>query len=323
MSDTRAARPALPLATAPTATALRTMRLIAGITIIGPFAGTLLALLLGLRYGVSAAALGIFAVMFPLSALGISLGFHRHFTHRGFRTSRPLSVILLILGSMAMQGSLLYWTATHRRHHAFSDTEDDPHSPHHHGGAMLGWWQGLWHAHIGWMFDAEVTNAMRFAPDLIRDQRLFRLQQHYLSWAALGLVIPAVAGLLLTGTAYGMLEGFLWGGPVRLLIVHHANWAVGSLSHLYGRRPFETGDHSANNMLVAIISFGEGLQNNHHAFPTSARHAIEWWEPDITGWVIGGLERLGLIWDVKHPSAEAISAHRRPAAPMPSEGSLS
>jgi stearoyl-CoA desaturase (delta-9 desaturase) len=308
-----AARPSTPLVIDPVASARRTMRLIAGVTVIGPFVGTLLAAILASIYGVSVSALVIFAVSFPLTALGISAGFHRHFTHRGFRTSRAMSTLLLILGSMAMQGSLLYWVATHRRHHQFSDTQDDPHSPHYHGSAALGWWRGLWHAHIGWMFDSEVTNAMRFAPDIIRDPYMFRLQQRYLSWALLGLVLPALAGLLLTGTAYGMLEGFLWGGPVRLLIVHHANWAVGSLSHLYGRRPFRTDDHSANNMLVAIVSFGEGLQNNHHAFPTSARHALHWWEPDITGWVIGALERTRLIWDVKHPSAQAIAARRKTA----------
>lgn len=297
----------------PAAAARRSLHLIAGVTVIGPFVGTLLALALALRYGVSGSALAIGAVMFVLTALGISAGFHRYFTHRSFRTSRPFAVALLVLGSMAMQGSLLYWTATHRRHHQYSDTPDDPHSPHHDGGTALGWWRGLWHGHIGWMFASEVTNAMRFAPDIIRDRWVFNLQKHYLALAGLGLVLPAIAGALLTGTAYGALEGFLWGGPVRLLVVHHANWAVGSLSHMRGSRPFATDDHSANNLLVAIISFGEGLQNNHHAFPSSARHALRWWEPDLTGRLLGALSRVGLVWDLKHPSATAMAGRRRTA----------
>lgn len=302
-----AGRPAPPIAVAIAPAALRTLRLIAGLTVAGPFAGGLLALGLALRHGVGAPALWCLAVMLPLTALGISVGFHRLFAHRAFLTSQAMRVALLIAGSMAMQGSLLYWVATHRRHHQFSDTPDDPHSPHYAGPKQLGYWGGLWHGHIAWMFAADVANAARFCPDILRDATLFRLQKRYLLWAGLGLLLPALVGLAATGTAYGALECLLWGGAVRLLAVHHAYWAVGSLSHMHGEKRFETRDQSANNYFVAAISFGEGLQNNHHAFPASARHALRWFEPDAAGWAIGLAERLGLVWDVKHPSPEQIA----------------
>lgn len=299
---------ALPAITVmPAPAAVRTLKLIAGATVIGPFVGTVVALLLAWQNGVGAAALCVFAVLFPLTALGISVGFHRLFAHRALTTGEAMRVALLVLGSMAMQGSLLYWVATHRRHHQFSDTPDDPHSPHFAGPKQLGYWGGLWQGHIAWMFASEVSNAARFCPDILRDGVLFRLQKRYLLWAALGLLLPAAIGLVATGTPYGTLECFLWGGPVRLLIVHHAYWAVGSLSHMSGSRRFETRDRSANNYLVAAISFGEGLQNNHHAFPTSARHALRWFEPDAAGWVIGLGERLGVFRDVKHPSPTQIA----------------
>ena len=166
---------------------------------------------------------------------------------------------------------------------------------------------------IGWMFSGEMTNAVRFAPDILRDRRIFTLQRYYLLWAAIVLVIPGVVGGLGTHSVYGGIEAFLWAGPVRLLLVHHASWAVGSISHLYGARPFPLPDQSANNFWVAVLAFGEGLQNNHHAFPRAAHHGFRWWEPDLSGLVINGLERIGLIWDVNRPSAAAL-AHRRRSA---------
>jgi stearoyl-CoA desaturase (delta-9 desaturase) len=299
------------IAVQPAPSAVRTLKLIAGATVVGPFVGTVLAIGLAFAYGVSATALVLFAVMVTLSSLGISIGFHRMFAHRGLQTSRPMRILLVILGSMAMQGSLLYWVATHRRHHQFSDTELDPHSPHFKGEHQLGYWGGLWHGHIGWMFASEVSNAARFYPDMLRDKEIFRLQQRYLTWAVLGLLIPAAIGFGVSGgSLYGALEGLLWGGAVRLAFVHHAFWAVGSICHLHGRRPFETRDQSANNYLVALLSFGEGLQNNHHAFPTSARHGMRWWEPDIAGWTIVLGKKLGVFWEVKHPSPAQIENKR-------------
>ncbi len=285
----------------------------AGAVVIVPLLGAIAAVWLAVDYGVSWLALVMFAIAYVLTTLGVTLGFHRYFAHRSFRTSPPMRVAFIILGSMALQGSLLYWVSTHRRHHQFSDTPDDPHSPHMDGLSPLGWWRGLWHSHIGWMFAAEVTNAVRFAPDIIRDPLVFRTQLRYLMWAGLGLALPAVVAAGLTRSWYGMLEAFLWAGPVRLFVVHHASWAVGSVSHMYGSRPFVTHDHSANNFWVALLAFGEGLQNNHHAFPAAARHAFRWWEPDLTGYVISSLAATKVIWDVVRPSAETV-AQRRPTA---------
>jgi stearoyl-CoA desaturase (Delta-9 desaturase) len=305
-----------PIAVTPAPEAVRTMKLIAGLTVVGPIFGSAIAFALAWRYGVSTWAIVLAVVMFSLTNLGVTVGFHRHFAHRTFRTSRGMRILFVILGSMAMQGTLLYWVATHLRHHQFSDTELDPHSPHFKGEHQLGYWGGLWHGHIGWMFADEVSNAARFCPDLLRDQEIFRLQQRYLTWAALGFAIPTVIGFLISGfSLYGALEGFLWGGAVRLLALHHAAWAVGSISHLHGRRPFDTRDRSTNNYLVALFSFGEGLQNNHHAFPTSARHGLRWWEPDIAGWAILLGKQGGLFWEVKHPSPAQIENKRVAAQP--------
>lgn len=289
----------------------RLIRTVTAAVIIGPGIGCIAAVALAIRYGVSAAAIVEFVVAYVLTTLGVTLGYHRHFTHRSFRTSRAMQAVFVVLGANALQGSLLYWVSTHRRHHQFSDTADDPHSPHNRGGQSLGPLDGFWHGHIAWMFSRDVTNAMRFAPDILRDPFVFALQSRYGLLALIGLVLPALVGGLWSGTAYGALEMFLWSGPVRLLAVHHASWAVGSISHLYGQRPFDTGDHSANNFWVALFAFGEGLQNNHHAFPRAARHAFRWWEPDLSGLVIAGLERARLIWDVNRPTPAQLTAARR------------
>jgi stearoyl-CoA desaturase (delta-9 desaturase) len=292
---------------------LRIMRTVTGAVMVGPILGTVLAASLAVAYGVSPAAIGGFLIAYVLSMLGVTVGFHRHFAHRSFKTHRAIQALFIILGSNALQGSLLYWVSTHRRHHRFSDSAADPHSPHHDGNQPLRGLRGLWHGHIGWMYSSRVTNVVRFAPDIVRDPFVFGLQKRYGLWILTGLAAPVIVGLLIWGPSYRTLELFLWAGPVRLLAVHHASWAVGSLSHLYGRRPFETSDHSANNFWVAVVAFGEGLQNNHHAFPSAARHAFRWSEPDFSGVVIGLLARLGLVWDLNKPTPQQLDAVRRPA----------
>ena len=306
-------RGGLPLTLRPPPARLRLIRLVVSIVMVGPLAGAAAALLLALRRGVPAEAIAALLVSYVLTTLGVTIGFHRFFAHKAFRTSRPMQMLFVALGSMAMQGSLLYWVSTHRRHHQYSDTPDDPHSPHFRGGRESGGLAGFWHGHLGWMFDSRMTNAIRFAPDIVRDRMIFDVQRRYGLWVALGLLAPpglyAAAGGRDLWTALAV---FLWAGPLRVMLVHHASWAVGSLSHMYGRRPFETGDRSANNFWVALFAFGEGLQNNHHAFPRSARHALKWWEPDLSGVVIDLLETAHLIWDVHHPSTAAIAARRVP-----------
>jgi len=215
-----------------------------------------------------------------------------------------------ILGSMAGQGPLLFWVATHRRHHAFSDRAGDPHSPHVNGAEDTNIWRGLWHAHLGWMFSDEITSWPHFAADHMRDKHAFAINRTYFVWLVLGLALPAAIGGLATGTWAGALGGLLWGGLVRMFLVNHVCWCVGSICHAFGARPFDNRDHSANNYFVALVSFGEGLQNNHHAFPGSANHRVTWWEPDISGWLIQGMKRLGWITAARVPSPEEIQRVR-------------
>lgn len=299
------------LALRPAPRRLQILRLITFAVVVGPMLGTAALVALWLWEGVETASLWALGIAYCLGTLGVTIGFHRGFAHRSYETSRPLQIALVILGSMSLQGSLLYWVATHRRHHRFSDTPDDPHSPHFHRSKRLGAGAGLWHGHMGWMFEPEITNAIRFAPDIIRDRTVFKVQSRYGLWALLGLAAPPAIAALFTRDPMVLLQIFLAAGPMRIFLVHHASWAVGSLSHMAGARPFETHDRSANNFWVALFAFGEGLQNNHHAFPRAAYHSFRWYEPDATGLVLRAMERLGLIWNVYRPSPDAVSARRR------------
>ncbi|HEX3657994.1 MAG TPA: acyl-CoA desaturase [Pirellulales bacterium] len=275
-----------------------------------PIIGVVAAVALWWRVGIGALELGALAGMFFVCMLGVTVGFHRHFAHNSFKTSRAGRALLIVLGSMAAQGPVLFWVVTHRRHHAFSDQEGDPHSPNLHGGDWTGLLVGLWHSHIGWMFSDELTDWVHFGRDLLQDRMIFRLHRLYALWVMLGLVLPAAVCGLIGGTWLAALQGLLWGGLVRMFMVNQASWCVGSVCHVFGTRPFQTRDRSANNYLVALLTFGEGLQNNHHAFPSSHAHAVWWWEPDLSAWVIRMLEFCGLVWDVKRPTARAVSELR-------------
>jgi stearoyl-CoA desaturase (delta-9 desaturase) len=287
---------------------------IAGGIVVIPFLGIIAASVVFWNRGIGWVEVGSLVVMYTLCMLGITVGFHRHFAHRSYSTSSGMRLILGALGSMAAQGPLLFWVATHRRHHAFSDKPGDPHSPHLHGPGLGGMLRGLWHSHIGWMFTAEQTDLVGFARDVMQDPMMFMIHRTYLWWVLAGLVLPGVACGVLTGTWTGALLGFLWGGLVRVFLVNHASWCVGSFSHVFGTRPFRTGDHSANNYVVAVVAFGEGLQNNHHAFSGSFSHAVRWWQPDFSAAVILMLKAAGLVWDLKFPSERAIRDSRRPEA---------
>ncbi|HWG43054.1 MAG TPA: acyl-CoA desaturase [Gemmataceae bacterium] len=290
--------------------AMRVQRRLAALVVALPLLGTLTALYQSFVYGVGGLELGILALMYTLCMLGAHVGLHRHFTHRSFRACSPVRIGLAILGSMAAQGPLVTWVAAHRRHHAYSDQPGDPHSPNLHGAGWRGMLLGLWHAHIGWMFSDEISDWSRFARDIMEDRRLFKIHQTYFTWVLLGLLLPAVLGGLIAGSWIGAANGFLWGGLVRMFLVNNGSWAVGSICHVFGTRPFNNRDHSANNYLVAIVTFGEGLQNNHHAFPSSAAHALAWWQPDLSMWFIRLLQGLGLVWDVKLPSRRLIEESR-------------
>jgi stearoyl-CoA desaturase (delta-9 desaturase) len=242
----------------------------------------------------------VFLIMYVLTGLGVTVGFHRHLTHRSFKTSRPLRGLLAILGSVAIEGPVISWVADHRKHHTYSDQEGDPHSPHvGHGGGLRGAFKGLGHAHMGWLFIHTQRGARkRYARDLIEDPVISFVDRTFLVWALGGLVVAFALGYAIGGTLDAALTGLLWGGGVRMLVVHHVTYSINSLCHFFGRRRFPTDDESRNLLWLALPTFGESWHNNHHAFPTSAEHGMRPWEIDPSALVIRGLERLGLVWDV-------------------------
>ncbi|MEA2361205.1 MAG: hypothetical protein QOD71_350 [Thermoleophilaceae bacterium] len=242
----------------------------------------------------------VFLIMYVLTGLGVTVGFHRHLTHRSFKTSRPLRGLLAILGSVAIEGPVISWVADHRKHHTYSDQEGDPHSPHvGHGGGFRGALKGLAHAHVGWLFiHTQRGNRKRYAPDLIDDPVVSFVDRTFLVWALGGFAIAFGLGYAIGGTLDAALTGLLWGAGVRMLVVHHVTYSINSLCHFFGRQRFPTGDESRNLFWLALPTFGESWHNNHHAFPTSAEHGMRRWEIDPSALVIRGLERFGLVWDV-------------------------
>ncbi|MDQ6749371.1 MAG: acyl-CoA desaturase [Actinomycetota bacterium] len=249
--------------------------------------------------------LAILAVCYVPVGLGVTVGFHRLFTHRSFQTGPFLRGLLAALGSAAVEGPVIEWVANHRMHHAHSDREGDPHSPHvGHGGGWRGALRGLAHAHLLWLFRSDFANQERYAPDLLKDPVIRFIDRTFVLWTLLGLAVPFGLGLALTGSVVGGLTGLLWGGAVRIFLLHHATFAINSLCHFFGRRRYVTQDESRNLAWLAPLSFGEAWHNNHHAFPTSAAHGLRRWELDPSALVIGLLERLGLVWNVVSVPAE-------------------
>jgi stearoyl-CoA desaturase (delta-9 desaturase) len=242
----------------------------------------------------------VFAITYLLTGVGITVGFHRLFTHRSFKTSAPLRGLLAALGSAAIEGPVIEWVATHRQHHRFSDVAGDPHSPHlDHRSGWRGALAGLAHAHVGWLFRGEeLASEQHYAKDLLADPLVRFVDRTFVLWVLAGLAFPFGLGVAITGTIAGGLTGLLWGGAVRILFLHHATFSINSLCHFFGRQRFPTGDESRNLLWLALPTLGEAWHNNHHAFPTSARHGLRWWQLDPSGWLIGGLERTGLVWDV-------------------------
>jgi stearoyl-CoA desaturase (delta-9 desaturase) len=254
--------------------------------------------------------LAILAGMYLATAVGITVGFHRFFTHKSFKTSRPMVAILAALGSMAVEGPVLQWVAVHRRHHQHSDDEHDPHSPHIHGAGLLAMTRGMWHAHTGWLFRPSPRGLARYVRDLRQDQLIRRMHKLFPLWVVVGLVIPSALGGLLTMSWTGVLLGFIWGGLVRVFLVHHVTWSINSVCHIWGSRPFRSHDESRNNVIFGFFALGEGWHNNHHAFPTSARHGLSWWQLDVSYLIIRGMALVGLARDVRIPSPDRIAAKR-------------
>lgn len=281
------------------------VRLAVLVVILVPLGAVLTAPLFAWGWGFRWTDLGLLLGLYVLTALGITVGYHRLFVHRSFETNAVVKFVLAILGSMAVQGPLLKWVAMHRRHHQHADTAGDPHSPHGHDGGVLGVLRGAWHAHIGWLFDPEPPDLDRYVPDLKRSRALRVASAMFPVWVALGLLIPAALGGLITGTWAGAWTGLIWGGLVRIFLVHHVTWSVNSACHMWGLRPYRSDDESRNNAVFGVLAMGEGWHNTHHAFPTSARHGLRWWQIDVSYWVIWALARLGLAWNVKLPSMQA------------------
>jgi stearoyl-CoA desaturase (Delta-9 desaturase) len=278
-------------------------------TLIGvgvPIAGLVMAIVLSWLWGFSWVNVGLLVGMYFVTMFGITVGFHRLFTHRSFQTIRPIQVLLGALGSMTFQGPLVEWVGLHRRHHQYSDDEGDPHSPYPHGKGLWGLLKGFWHAHIGWAFAPMPDDLDRYAGDLRRDRLMNVVSVLFPLWALLGVLIPSALGLAFLGWR-GAISGFLWGGLVRILLGHHATWCVNSVCHLWGRRPYASGDHSRNNALVGVVALGEGWHNNHHAFPSSARHGLRWWQIDLSYYFIQLLVFCRLAWKVRLPTPHELA----------------
>jgi stearoyl-CoA desaturase (delta-9 desaturase) len=248
----------------------------------------------------------VFAILYVLTGLGVTVGFHRLFTHRSFKARPAIRAILAVLGSAAIEGPLISWVADHRKHHAFSDRPGDPHSPHvDHGVGWLGALRGLLHAHVGWLFRHDQRGARaRYAPDLLADPVIRFVDRTFVIWAIAGLGLAFGLGAAIGGSVAAGMTALLWGGAVRLFLLHHVTYSINSICHVFGRRGFATPDESRNVFWLALPSFGEAWHNNHHAFPTSARHGLGRWQLDPSAMVIRGLEACGLAWDVVRVSPE-------------------
>jgi stearoyl-CoA desaturase (delta-9 desaturase) len=299
----------------------RTMKLANLGAVVVPFLATIAAILLFWNRVVSVTDLAILAAMYLLTATGITVGYHRLLTHRSFRTHKATEYAFATLGSMAVQGSVIAWVADHRKHHAHTDVEGDPHSPHvGHGDGVAGVLRGLWHAHTGWLLSEHGRADWRkYAPDLYEDRGMRTINRRFVSLVFVGLAIPALAGFLLTGTMLGAATGLLWGGLVRVFFVHHVTWSVNSICHFLGTRRFEVDDQSTNVFWLALPSLGESWHHNHHAFPRSAVHGLRRWELDPSALLIAAMERVGLAWNViriapERQAAKTVNARARVSA---------
>jgi stearoyl-CoA desaturase (delta-9 desaturase) len=286
--------------------------------VVVPFLAFLAAIPVAWGWGLNWTDVVLFVVFYYLSGLGVTIGYHRHFTHGSFKANRPLRVAMAIAGSMAIEGPVIRWVADHRKHHAYADVQGDPHSPHvDHGAGWLGALRGLAHAHVGWIFRHDQRGAHdRYAPDLLADPSIRFVDRMFPLWAIGGLALCFALGAAIGRSVGSGLTGLLWGGGVRLFVLHHVTYSINSICHVFGRRRFDTDDESRNVFWLAVPSLGEAWHNNHHAFPTSASHGLSWRELDLSAAVIRGLELSGLAWDVQRvtPDRQKRKALSSPAA---------
>jgi stearoyl-CoA desaturase (delta-9 desaturase) len=258
-------------------------------------------------WGLGWTDIGLAVFFYTLTSLGVTVGFHRHFTHGAFKARRGLRIALAVAGSMALQGPIIDWVADHRRHHAYADRDGDPHSPWLYGTGPVALAKGFWHAHMGWLFQREHTNAKRFAPDLLADADIQRVNRWFPTLTAVSLLAPAAAGGLITMSWWGALTGFFWAGLVRVALLHHVTWSVNSICHMIGDRPFTARDKSANFWPLAIASMGESWHNSHHADPTCARHGVRRGQIDISARLIWFFEKVGWVTQVRWPRPERLA----------------
>jgi stearoyl-CoA desaturase (delta-9 desaturase) len=274
------------------------------IFVVVPFLAVLAAIPFAWGWGIGWTDVVIAVAFYVVSALGITVGFHRYFTHGAFKANRGLKIALAIAGSLAIEGPVIRWVADHRRHHAFSDREGDPHSPWLFGESLAGLTKGFWFAHLGWLFDPQHTNQDKYAPDLRADKDLVLIDKLFGVWVAVTLLAPAAIGGLVTWSWTGALSAFFWASLVRVCVLHHVTWSINSVCHMIGERPYASRDKSANFWPLAILSMGESWHNSHHADPTCARHGVDRGQLDISARVIWGLEKLGWATDVRWPKRD-------------------
>jgi stearoyl-CoA desaturase (Delta-9 desaturase) len=260
-------------------------------------------------------------IFYYISGLGISMGFHRYFTHLSYKAKRPMRVALAVAGSLAFEGPLLNWVADHRRHHKFSDREGDPHSPWRFGEDWRALAKGFAFAHMGWLFKGNRTSQQKYCPDLLADPAIRRISRYFMAFATASLLLPALAGGLWSMSPRGALTALFWAGLVRIALLQHVTWSINSVCHTFGKEEFASRDKAKNVAWLAIASFGESWHNLHHADPTCARHGALKGQIDISARLIWFFEKLGWVYDVRWPSEERLTAKRvgegsRPLGPM-------
>ena len=275
--------------------------------VIVPFLAVVVGAPVAWGWGLSTIDVGLAVSFYFLTLMGTTVGFHRYFTHRSFKAVRPLRIVLAAVGSMALQGPVITWVADHRRHHAFTDKEGDPHSPWLFGTTPTAVARGLWHSHFGWMLRHARTNRARFAPDLLRDRDIVRVDRQFPLWTTVSLLAPALLGGLLSWSWWGALTAFFWAGLVRVGVLHHVTWSVNSICHMVGSRPWTVRDRSTNFWPLAIATGGEAWHNLHHADPTLARHGVERGQLDMSARLIAIFEHLGWAHDVKWPDPRRLA----------------
>jgi stearoyl-CoA desaturase (delta-9 desaturase) len=252
--------------------------------------------------------IAIMVLMYWLTGHGITVGFHRLFTHKSYKPNRAVKIFWAVAGSMAIQGPVIRWVADHRKHHKFSDRDGDPHSPWRYGNDLKALAKGFWYAHMMWLFNPEQTPQRKYAPDLMKDPDIVKISRQFPLWVAVSLLLPAVLGGLVTMSWQGALTAFFWGSLVRVSLLHHVTWSINSICHTVGERPFLSRDKSANVWWLAIPSMGESWHNLHHADPTCARHGVLPGQVDTSARIIWFMEKMGWVDDVRWPVKERIEA---------------